>query len=88
MTHLEYFLPFPYILTFPWPARSPNSSPIKHTLDNWRRHIGQPTSLLELAVRLQKTWNEMSQSIKRNLHALMLARITSCSRAIRSTTEY
>ncbi|GFX27240.1 transposable element Tcb1 transposase [Trichonephila clavipes] len=72
----------------PWPARSPDLSPIAHIRDHLARRVGHPTSLNELEARLQKIWNEMSQAIIHNLHASMPDRITSCIRARGGSTRY
>lgn len=77
-----------HITTLPWPARSPDLSPIEHIWDHLGRQVGQPTSLVELEARLQQLWNEMSQDIIRNLYASMPARIASCIRARGGPTEY
>ncbi|GFU72528.1 transposable element Tcb2 transposase [Trichonephila clavipes] len=42
------------ITTFSGPARSPDLSPIKHTLNPLGRRIGHPTSLNELEARLKQ----------------------------------
>ncbi|GFT03870.1 transposable element Tcb2 transposase [Trichonephila clavipes] len=51
------------VTTFPWPARSPDLSPIEHIWDHLGRQVGHPTSLIELEAKLQQIWNEMSQDI-------------------------
>ncbi|GFV07760.1 uncharacterized protein TNCV_4942621 [Trichonephila clavipes] len=53
----------PHCPTLPWPARSPDLSPIEHIWDPLGRRIGQSTSMNELQARLQQIWNEMSQDI-------------------------
>ncbi|GFU08939.1 transposable element Tc1 transposase [Trichonephila clavipes] len=55
-----------HITTLPWPALSPDLSPVDHIWDHLERHVGQSTNLIELDVRLQQLWNEMSQDIIRN----------------------
>ncbi|GFU18446.1 transposable element Tcb1 transposase [Trichonephila clavipes] len=40
--------------TLPWPARSPNLSPIEHICDHLGWRVGHPTSLKELEARLQQ----------------------------------
>ncbi|GFT58529.1 transposable element Tcb2 transposase [Trichonephila clavipes] len=59
------------VTTFPWPARSPDLSPIEHiwNLLGWR--VVHPTSLNELEASVQQIWNEMSQDIIQNLYASM-----------------
>ncbi|GFX74156.1 uncharacterized protein TNCV_2911891 [Trichonephila clavipes] len=55
--------------TLPWPAQSPDLSPIEHICDHLGRQVGHSTSLNELEARLQQIWNEMSQDIIQNLYA-------------------
>ncbi|GFX50491.1 transposable element Tcb2 transposase [Trichonephila clavipes] len=51
------------LTTFPWPACSPDMSPIEHTWEQLGWRVVHPTSLNELEARLQQIWNEMSQDI-------------------------
>ncbi|GFV62179.1 transposable element Tcb2 transposase [Trichonephila clavipes] len=74
--------------TLPWPARSPDLSPIEHIWDYLGWRVGPPTSLKELEVRLQQIWNEMSQDIIQNLYASMSDHIASCIRARGGSTGY
>ncbi|GFX91563.1 transposable element Tcb1 transposase [Trichonephila clavipes] len=74
--------------TLPWPAQSPDSSPIEHIWDDLGWRVGHPTSLNELEARLQQIWNEMSQDIIQNLYASMPDRIASCIRAGWGSTGY
>ncbi|GFW95499.1 transposable element Tcb1 transposase [Trichonephila clavipes] len=69
------------VTTLPWPARSPDLSPIEHIWDHLGPGVGHPTSLNELEARLQQIWNEMSQDIIQNLYASMTDRMASCIRA-------
>nr|XP_042898564.1 uncharacterized protein LOC122269446 [Parasteatoda tepidariorum] len=59
------------VTTLPWPARSPDLSPIGNIWDYLGLRVGHPTSLNELEARLQQIWNEMSQDIIQNLYASM-----------------
>ncbi|GFX60746.1 transposable element Tcb2 transposase [Trichonephila clavipes] len=70
----------PTTATLPWPARSPDLSPIQHIWDHLGRQVGPPSSLNELEARFQQIWNEMSQDFKQNLYASMPDRIASCIR--------
>ncbi|GFX25752.1 transposable element Tcb2 transposase [Trichonephila clavipes] len=54
---------FRTVTTLPWPARSPDLSPIEHICDHLWRRVGHPTSLNELEARLQQIWNDMSHDI-------------------------
>ncbi|GFX31617.1 transposable element Tcb2 transposase [Trichonephila clavipes] len=58
------------VTTLPWPARSPDLSPIEHIWDHSGRRVGHPTSLNKVEARLQQIWNEISQDIIQNLYAL------------------
>ncbi|GFV92720.1 transposable element Tcb1 transposase [Trichonephila clavipes] len=69
------------VTTLPWPARSPDLTPIEHIWDHLGRSVRHPTSLNELEARLQQIWNEMSYDIIQNLYASMSDRIASCIRA-------
>ncbi|GFV55136.1 transposable element Tcb1 transposase [Trichonephila clavipes] len=71
--------------THPWPAISPDLSPIEHIWDHLGRRCGHPTSLNELEARLQQICNEMSQDI---IQASMPYRIASYIRAKRGSTGY
>ncbi|GFW56408.1 transposable element Tcb2 transposase [Trichonephila clavipes] len=51
------------VTTLPWPARSPDLSPVEHIWDHLEWRAGYPTSFNELEARLQQIWNEMSQDI-------------------------
>ncbi|GFT58503.1 transposable element Tcb1 transposase [Trichonephila clavipes] len=76
------------VTTLPWPARSPDLSPIEHIWDHLGWRVGHPMSLNELEARLQQIWNEMSQDIIQNLYVSMPDRITSCIRASGISTGY
>ncbi|GFT39630.1 transposable element Tcb1 transposase [Trichonephila clavipes] len=76
------------VTNLPWPARSPDLSPIEPTWDHLRCGAGHPTSLIDLEARLQNIWNEMSQDIIQKLCASMADRIASCNRARGGSTGY
>ncbi|GFX49773.1 transposable element Tcb2 transposase [Trichonephila clavipes] len=65
------------VTTVPWPARSPDLSPMEHIWDHLGWRVVLPTSLDELEAILQQIWNEMSQNIIQNLYALKPDRIAS-----------
>ncbi|GFV41770.1 transposable element Tcb2 transposase [Trichonephila clavipes] len=46
------------VSTLPWPARSPDLSPVEHICNHLERQVGHPTSLNELEARLQQIWNK------------------------------
>ncbi|GFX42076.1 transposable element Tcb1 transposase [Trichonephila clavipes] len=76
------------VITLPWPARSPDLSPIKRIWDHLGWRVGHPMSLNELEARLQQIWNEMTQDIIQYLYASMPDRIASCIRARGGSTGY
>ncbi|GFU16014.1 transposable element Tcb1 transposase [Trichonephila clavipes] len=76
------------VTIFPWPAQSPDLSPVEHIWDNLGRRVGHLTSLNELEARLHYIWNEMSQSIIQNLYASIPNRIASCIRARGGSTGH
>ncbi|GFW15614.1 transposable element Tcb2 transposase [Trichonephila clavipes] len=51
------------VTTLPWPARTPDFSPIEHIWNHLGQRIGHSTSLNELEARLQQIWNKMSHDI-------------------------
>ncbi|GFY17086.1 transposable element Tcb1 transposase [Trichonephila clavipes] len=67
-----------HISTLPWPAQSPDFSPIEQIWNHSGRQVGQPTSWVELEACLQQLWNDMSHDIIWNVYASMPARISSC----------
>ncbi|GFU86499.1 transposable element Tcb1 transposase [Trichonephila clavipes] len=76
------------VTDLPWPAGSPDLTPIEQIWDDLGQQVGHPTNLNELETRLQQIWNEMSQDIIQNLYASMPDRITSCIRAREGSTGY
>ncbi|GFT17665.1 transposable element Tcb2 transposase [Trichonephila clavipes] len=76
------------ITTLPWPAQSPDLSPIEHIWDHLGRRVGHPMSLNKLEARLQKIWNKMSQDIIQNLNVSMPDRFASCIQARGESTGY
>ncbi|GFV28084.1 transposable element Tcb1 transposase [Trichonephila clavipes] len=63
-----------------------HQSSISGIILGWQ--VRQPSSLVELEVRLHQLWNDMSQDIIRNLHASMPARIALCIRDRGGPTQY
>ncbi|GBO21440.1 hypothetical protein AVEN_162579-1 [Araneus ventricosus] len=61
----------------PWPARSPDLSPIKHVWDIiWRQLQRHPQSILTVPVltdQVQQAWNSIPQTDIRHLHARLHA---------------
>ncbi|GFT17983.1 transposable element Tcb2 transposase [Trichonephila clavipes] len=46
------------VTALPWPARSPDLSPIEYIWDDWGWLVGHPTSFNELKAKLQQIWNK------------------------------
>ncbi|GFX35060.1 transposable element Tcb1 transposase [Trichonephila clavipes] len=76
------------VTTLPWPARSPDLSPIEHIWYHLGRCAVHPTRLNELKARLQQIWNGISQDIIQNLCSSMPDHIALCSRARGGYTGY
>ncbi|KFM76628.1 Transposable element Tcb2 transposase, partial [Stegodyphus mimosarum] len=75
------------VTTLPWPARSPDLSPVEHIRDHFGRRVGHPTSLNELEARLQQICNEMSQDIIQNLYDSMPDHVRIRAGKILNTSE-
>ena len=73
----------------PWPARSPDLSPVEHVWDIIKRqlqHHPQPTLTIPvLAEQVQQAWNFITQSDIRHLYDTMHARLKAC---IRNSGDY
>jgi hypothetical protein len=70
----------------PWPARSPDLSPIEHLWDELGRAVqnnygSQPANLQELRTRLDEQWVNIEQSVINNLCDSMPQRVKSCIQA-------
>ncbi|GFW11339.1 transposable element Tcb1 transposase [Trichonephila clavipes] len=76
------------VSTLPYPARSPELSPIENIWDHLGRPVGHSSSLNELEAKLQQIWNEMSQGIIQNLYASMSDRIAPCIHARGGSTGF
>ena len=70
------------IRTLPWPAMSPDLSPIEHVWDIFgkrvRRRIPQPRTLGELGAALQDKWGRIPQVTIRRLIGSMRRRCIAC----------
>ncbi|GFY17749.1 putative transposable element [Trichonephila clavipes] len=58
---------FHTVIILPWPAHSPDLSPIVFIWDHLGRRVGHLTSVNELQTRSQQIWNEMSKDIIQNV---------------------
>ena len=76
----------------PWPARSPDLSPIEHVWDISKRqlqHHPQPALTIPvLAEQVQQAWNFIPQSDIRHLYDTMHARLEACIRNSGGYTGY
>ncbi|UYV72229.1 hypothetical protein LAZ67_9002258 [Cordylochernes scorpioides] len=67
--------------TLPWPARSPDLSPIEHIRDVMGRRL-QPSRKVDYSARqLETIWQEIPQHTIRNLYQSMTRRVAACIQA-------
>ena len=75
------------IQQLPWPARSPDLSPIEHIWDVMKRELTLPpepgATISELRQRLQDAWNDLLQDDILYLYDRFHARIYACIAARR-----
>lgn len=81
------------IRTLPWPSRSPDLSPIEHAWDELGRRVRccdtqPPSTLKELAKRLQEQWTLLSQIFLDSLCDSMPERIAACQAARGGHTRF
>ena len=66
----------------PWPARSPDLSPIEHVWDiigrQLRRHPQPALTVADLTDRVQQAWNSIPQNVIRHLYDTMPGRLHAC----------
>lgn len=71
-----------HITTLPWPALSPDLSPIEHVWDMLGQQLRQrqqrPTTVQELGAALQQEWNNLDQNDLGRLVRSMPRRIRAC----------
>ena len=76
------FLTHNNVQTLPWPAVSPDLSPIEHLWDEMERRLrrlpNQPVTLLELKRALVQIWNAIPQVTLTNLVRSMRNRCAEC----------
>ncbi|GBO20096.1 hypothetical protein AVEN_178686-1 [Araneus ventricosus] len=76
----------------PWPARSPDLSPIEHVWDTIGRQLQRhPQSALTIPVltdQVQQAWNSIPQTDIRHLYDKMHARLHACIQNSSSYTGY
>ena len=80
------------IQSLPWPAMSPDLSPIEHVWDILGRrvqgHVQAPRNLQELANVLQEQWRRIPQNDIRRLVGSMRRRCVACLAANGGPTRY
>ena len=80
------------VQTLPWPAVSPDLSPIEHLWDEMERRLrrlpNQPVTLLELERALVQIWNAIPQVTLTNFVRSMRKRCVECIAANGGHTRY
>ena len=80
------------IYRLPWPAMSPDLSPIEHVWDMIGRRVRQrqrpPTTLVELGLALQEEWNRLPQRVIGRLIRSMPRRVEECLDVRGQITHY
>ena len=77
---VQQYLQQQQVDVLPWPANSPDLSPIEHVWDEMKRQLRRlphaPTTLVELQGHLVRIWNNIPQNFHANLFASMRRRCT------------
>jgi hypothetical protein len=81
------------VQTLPWPARSPDLSPIEHAWDLLGRRMREayhlpPASLKVLRLRLRDQWNQIDQQHIDELCDSMPQRLAACVRSSGGHTRF
>ena len=86
------FLTQQNVNVLPWPAVSPDLSPIEHAWDEMERRLrqlpNQPVTLAELSRALVRIWNGIPQAFFNNLVGSMRRRCNACITANGGHTRY
>ena len=86
------FLAHNNVHTLPWPAVSPDLSPIEHVWDEMqrrlRRQANQPTTLPQLSQALVQIWNDIPQATLSHYIHSMRRRCRECIQANGGHTSY
>ncbi|GFS85823.1 transposable element Tcb2 transposase [Trichonephila clavipes] len=62
----------------PWPARSPDLSPIEHVCTRWEGNCSRPEIQGELTAQMQRLWQDLPQGVISDLIESMPRRISAC----------
>ncbi|GFV51543.1 uncharacterized protein TNCV_2897451 [Trichonephila clavipes] len=62
----------------PWPARSPDLSPIEHVWTRWEGNCSRPGDTGELTAQMQRLWQDLPQGVISDLIESMPRRISAC----------
>ncbi|GFU04121.1 transposable element Tcb2 transposase [Trichonephila clavipes] len=62
----------------PWPARSPDLSPIEHVWTRWEGNCSRPEIQGELTAQMQRLWQDLPQGVISDLIESMPRRISAC----------
>ncbi|GFS50247.1 transposable element Tcb2 transposase [Trichonephila clavipes] len=74
--------------TLPWPARSPDLSPVEHVWDQLKRPMPSCPSVHDLELSVQDLWAHMPQDNTRCLINSMPDRVAACIAAGGGPTHY
>ncbi|GFV47851.1 transposable element Tc1 transposase [Trichonephila clavipes] len=74
--------------TLPWPARSPNLSPVEHVWDQLKRQMPSCHSVHDLELAVQDLWAHLPRDNIRCLINSMSDRVTACIAAGGGPTRY
>ena len=72
----------------PWPAGSPDLSPIEHVWSIIGRALQSACDIGDLTRQLDRIWFDIPQEDIRNLYQSMSSRITACKKARGEQTRY
>ncbi|GFW46948.1 transposable element Tcb2 transposase [Trichonephila clavipes] len=74
--------------TLPWPARSPDLSPVEHVWDQLKRQMPSCHSVHDLELAVQDLWTRLPQDNIRCLINSMSDRVAACIAAGGGPTRY
>ncbi|GFT39966.1 DDE_3 domain-containing protein [Trichonephila clavipes] len=72
----------------PWPARSPDLSPIEHVCDALGRQLQPSRDTGELTAQMQRLWQDLPQGVISDLIKSMPRRISACIASRGGFTTY